>query len=83
MADIRGRGLLIGIEMCDAQTAGELVLHLLDAGLLTNHSLNAQRVVRLTPPAVLRDADLERIGAALTTAAAALLRSASSLPGRG
>ncbi|MFF0063200.1 aspartate aminotransferase family protein [Streptomyces sp. NPDC005279] len=83
VADIRGRGLLIGIEMCDAQTAGELVLHLLDAGLLTNHSLNAQRVVRLTPPAVLRDADLERIGAALTTAAAALLRSASSRPGRG
>ncbi|MFE7779014.1 aspartate aminotransferase family protein [Streptomyces sp. NPDC057445] len=82
VADVRGRGLLIGIEMCDERTAGELVLHLLDAGLLTNHSLNAHRVVRLTPPAVLRDADLERIGTAFTTAAGALLRSASSLPGR-
>jgi putrescine aminotransferase len=74
VADIRGKGLLIGIEMRDEALAGELVLHLLEAGLLVNHSLNAHRVVRLTPPAVLTRSDLDRISEAFTAASAALLK---------
>jgi putrescine aminotransferase len=72
VTEVRGRGLLIGVEMRDEQLAGELVLHLLEAGLLVNHSLNAHRVVRLTPPAVLTADDLDRIRSAFTTAVAAL-----------
>jgi putrescine aminotransferase len=58
IADVRGRGLLIGIEFADQRYVGELVLELLDRGVLVNHSLNASKVVRLTPPAILSDADL-------------------------
>jgi putrescine aminotransferase len=71
---VRGRGLLIGIEMRDEQLAGELVLHLLEAGVLVNHSLNAHRVVRLTPPAVLTPSDLDWISTAFTTAVTALTK---------
>ncbi|WP_037881282.1 aspartate aminotransferase family protein [Streptomyces sp. NRRL F-5727] len=82
VVDIRGRGLLLGIELCDEGAAGELVLHLLESGLLVNHSLNAHRVVRLTPPAVLTPADLDRITRAFTAAATALARTTASTKGR-
>ncbi|MET9952804.1 aminotransferase class III-fold pyridoxal phosphate-dependent enzyme [Streptomyces sp. NPDC006339] len=81
VVDIRGRGLLLGIEMRDEGAAGELVLHLLESGLLVNHSLNAHRVVRLTPPAVLTPADLDWITRAFTSAATALARTTASTKG--
>ncbi|MET9953690.1 aminotransferase class III-fold pyridoxal phosphate-dependent enzyme [Streptomyces sp. NPDC006339] len=81
VADIRGQGLLLGIELADAHTAGELVLHLMEAGVLVNHSLNAHTVVRLTPPAVLTEANVDRIAEAFAGAATALSRTASSRKG--
>jgi putrescine aminotransferase len=79
--DVRGAGLLIGLEFDDPGTALDFVLDLLDRGVLVNHSLNAHRVVRLTPPAVLTDADADRVveavaAAALTLADRTLERSA-------
>ncbi|MGQ0750863.1 MAG: aspartate aminotransferase family protein [Betaproteobacteria bacterium] len=46
VADIRGQGLMIGIEL--AQPCGELVQQALDAGLLIN--VTADTVIRLLPP---------------------------------
>jgi len=70
--DVRGAGLLIGLEFADPGTALDLVLDLLDRGVLVNHSLNAHRVVRLTPPAVLTDAEADRVVEAVAAAALAL-----------
>ncbi|MEW2138872.1 aminotransferase class III-fold pyridoxal phosphate-dependent enzyme [Streptomyces sp. NPDC005409] len=81
VVDIRGRGLLLGVEMRDEGAAGELVLNLMESGLLVNHSLNAQRVVRLTPPAVLTPADVDRITDAFTSAATVLARATASTKG--
>ncbi|MFG2294484.1 aspartate aminotransferase family protein [Streptomyces sp. NPDC048603] len=81
VADIRGRGLLLGIEMRDEGAAGQLVMHLLESGLLVNHSLNAHRVVRLTPPAVLTPDDLDRITDVFTSAATALARTSAPTKG--
>ena len=50
----------------------DLLLDLLDRGVLVNHSLNAHRVVRLTPPAVLTDAEADRVVEAVAAAATAL-----------
>jgi putrescine aminotransferase len=72
LRDIRGVGLLIGLEFDDPGTALDLVLELLDRGVLVNHSLNAHRVVRLTPPAVLTDAEADRVVEAVAAAATAL-----------
>ncbi len=53
VAEVRGVGLLIGIECAVEGLAGELLLELMEAGVIANHSLNSDRVLRLTPPAVL------------------------------
>ncbi|MGB3771286.1 MAG: aminotransferase class III-fold pyridoxal phosphate-dependent enzyme [Rhodococcus sp. (in: high G+C Gram-positive bacteria)] len=57
--DVRGRGLLIGLDFGDAGTAGRFLLALLDRRVVANHSLNASPVVRLTPPATMTDADVD------------------------
>lgn len=49
--EIRGRGLLIGIEL--DRPCGELVTRALEQGLLIN--VTAERVVRLLPPLVTTD----------------------------
>jgi acetylornithine/N-succinyldiaminopimelate aminotransferase len=46
IVDIRGQGLMIGIEL--DRPCGELVTRGLDAGLLIN--VTAEKVVRLLPP---------------------------------
>lgn len=56
--EVRGVGLLIGIELTVPGLAGDLLLELLGAGVLANHSLNSAAVLRLTPPAVLDDSQV-------------------------
>ncbi len=51
--DIRGKGLMIGIEL--TRPCGELVEKALQAGLLIN--VTADTVVRLLPPLVMNDAE--------------------------
>lgn len=72
VAEVRGVGLLIGIELRDEQVAGDLTLELIDRHVLVNHSLNAHKVVRLTPPAVLTQAQVARLLDAFAGAATAL-----------
>jgi putrescine aminotransferase len=57
--DVRGLGLLIGIELTVDGLAGELLLELMSAGVIANHSLNTDHVLRLTPPAVLDRSDVQ------------------------
>lgn len=54
---IRGRGLMIGIEL--DQPCGELVQLALDAGLLIN--VTAGQVVRLLPPLTFTDAEADQL----------------------
>ncbi|MEU1205450.1 aminotransferase class III-fold pyridoxal phosphate-dependent enzyme [Nocardia sp. NPDC005825] len=57
--EVRGKGLLIGIEFDEPGLVGELYLNLVERGVLVNHSLNSPTVLRLTPPAVLSDDELD------------------------
>jgi len=74
VADVRGAGLLIGVEMVDEGATGELVMELMERGVIVNHSLNAHRVLRLTPPAVLSQEDVHWLLTALADSADALAR---------
>lgn len=65
VAEVRGRGLLIGIEFRTEQAVGEMVLEMIEHGVLVNHSLNASRVLRFTPPARLAESEVELFDAAL------------------
>lgn len=55
VSDIRGRGLMIGIEL--DRPCGDLVERGLDAGLLIN--VTADTVVRLLPPLNMKDAEVQ------------------------
>lgn len=66
--EVRGRGLLIGIEFDDPAPVGELLLQLLDAGVVVNSSLNNNTVLRFTPPAVLTAGDEDALLGALSVA---------------
>ncbi|MEW6647797.1 MAG: acetylornithine transaminase [Pseudomonadota bacterium] len=57
VVDIRGKGLMIGIEL--DRPCGELVKRALEQGLLIN--VTAERVVRLLPPLILSDAEADQI----------------------
>lgn len=58
---VRGRGLLIGIEFADAAMTADLLLALVEQHVIANHSLNSSQVVRLTPPAVIRDNEVDQL----------------------
>jgi putrescine aminotransferase len=70
---VRGAGLLIAVEIDDPGTAGELLIDLVKHRIVANLSLNSDYVLRLTPPAVLTDTDVEffldRFEAAVRTTA--------------
>ncbi|MGM0554189.1 MAG: acetylornithine transaminase [Pseudomonadota bacterium] len=54
---VRGRGLMIGVEL--DRPAGELVTAALERGLILN--VTAERVVRLLPPLIIHDDEVEMI----------------------
>lgn len=72
--DVRGEGLLIGIDCTTPDVAAELMMALLERRVVTSYSLNTHTVLRLTPPAVLDAADLDWLESALTGAARDLAR---------
>lgn len=55
VVDVRGVGLLIGVEFTSSDLAGEFMMKLLERRIIVAHSLNTHRVVRLTPPAILTE----------------------------
>ncbi len=67
--EIRGQGLMIGIEL--ARDCGELMRRALDRGLLIN--VTAGNVVRLLPPLIISEAEAERIAAGVAELVRAFL----------
>ena len=70
--EIRGAGLLLGIEFSDGGYAGEMMLALVDHGVMANHSNNNPTVVRLTPPAVIGESEIKTIEEAVRRGFASL-----------
>lgn len=68
--EVRGVGLLLGIEFAAEHIAGDFIFELLRRKVIVSTSLNAHRVVRFTPPAVLTQAEtdwlLGAVGEAVT-----------------
>ena len=66
IADIRGRGLMLGIQL--QRDCGELVQQALDAGLLIN--VTAGNTIRLLPPLIINEQEARE----LATGVADLIR---------
>jgi acetylornithine/succinyldiaminopimelate/putrescine aminotransferase len=59
VADIRGAGLLIGIEFAEASVTRRFVAETLARGVVVNWTLNADRVVRLAPPLTIAEEEID------------------------
>jgi len=57
--DIRGAGLLIGIEFADTSMTRQFVAETLSRGVIVNWTLNADRVVRLAPPLTISEEEID------------------------
>jgi acetylornithine/N-succinyldiaminopimelate aminotransferase len=61
--DIRGMGLMVGVEL--DRPCGELVKRALEAGLVMN--VTADKVIRLLPPLVIKEAEARQLVSMLAT----------------
>jgi putrescine aminotransferase len=71
--EVRGIGLLIAIEWMADYHALDFLIEMFDRRVILNHSMNAPRVARLTPPAILSEEDVDTIEAAVRASAEALV----------
>ena len=69
VADVRGRGLLIGMDFTASDLAVEFLMELIARRVVPSYSLNTYHVLRLTPPATLTEPDIAELEQALTGAA--------------
>jgi putrescine aminotransferase len=72
--EVRGRGLLIGVEFAAAHLAADFYLEMLSRRVVICSSLNSDCVARLTPPAVLTEREVGYLIEATADSAAALGR---------
>lgn len=72
---VRGRGLLLGLELADAAKTRRFCRAALKRGLILNWTLHCDNIVRLAPPLVITEEEselaVERIAAALQSAGCA------------
>ena len=69
LVEVRGCGLLWGIELASAGQAGEVLLELAQHGLLTSPCLSSSTTIRIAPPLTTTD---EQLGQAMEILAAAI-----------
>jgi acetylornithine/succinyldiaminopimelate/putrescine aminotransferase len=69
--EIRGIGLLIGIEFATAPMARRFVAETLARGVIVNWTLNADRVVRLAPPLTISEHEIDFAVTAMKEASSA------------
>lgn len=78
IVDVRGEGLLVGVEFVSSDLATEFLIGLLDEHVIPSYSLNSSNVLRLTPPALLSASDLDWLARALDAAARHVARTATT-----
>jgi putrescine aminotransferase len=82
VVEVRGQGLLIGVELVEAGLAGELLIELFNHGVVGNHSMNGSSVVRFTPPAIITPQQEDQLLAAFDLATRDLIKQGASMPTR-
>ena len=80
VTEVRGQGLLIGVDFVSPDAAAEFLIGLLDSHVIPSYSLNSAQVLRLTPPAILDAADLGWLGRGLISAAKHAARAMPAAP---
>jgi len=60
IAEVRGQGLIIGIEFTDAGYAGYAIAELVNNKVLAAYTLNNPKVIRVEPPLVITEAEVDK-----------------------
>jgi putrescine aminotransferase len=60
IAEVRGLGLMIGVELSREEFAGSVISELVKRHLIAVYTLNQPKVIRLEPPLTIQSADLEQ-----------------------
>ncbi len=68
VAEVRGKGLLIGIELTKEGLGGFIMAEMIQDGIIVAYTLNNPRVIRLEPPLVISGQQIEEVVSALTRA---------------
>src|SRR6202035_4558095 len=68
IADVRGAGLLVGVELRSEGYGGTIIPELLKRGVTAAWTLNQQRVIRLEPPLVVTAGEVDVAVAAFDAA---------------
>ena len=68
VTDVRGRGLLVGIEFPDSDIGGLVISGLVQHKILSAFSMNNPEVLRLEPPAVITELQIAQVIEALRAA---------------
>jgi putrescine aminotransferase len=71
IADVRGAGLLVGVELRSEGYGGSIIPELLKRGVTAAWTLNQQRVIRLEPPLIVSEDEVARALAAFDAAVGA------------
>jgi putrescine aminotransferase len=79
IADVRGAGLLVGVELRSEGYGGSIIPELLKRGVTAAWTLNQQRVIRLEPPLIVSAAEVERALVAFDAAVEAAFISLGTL----
>ena len=77
--EVRGLGLLVGVELTHEGYGGTIIPEMLKAGVTAAWTLNMQRVIRLEPPLIVTSAEVERALDALRAGVGAALDRLGSL----
>jgi len=65
---VRGRGLLVAVQFADPDIGGLVIGGLLQSKILAAFALNAPETLRLEPPAIITEAEVDQAIAALREA---------------
>ena len=63
--EVRGLGLLVGVELTNEGYGGWIIPEMLKSGVTAAWTLNQQRVIRLEPPLIVRESEVARALTAL------------------
>ena len=69
--EVRGKGLMIGIELTKEGVGGMLMNELIAGGVLVAYTLNNPKVIRMEPPLTIDDSQLDTVMGVLRQAVAA------------
>ena len=79
IAEVRGRGLLIGVEFTDSDIAGLVIAGMIQRRVIAAYALNSPGVVRIEPALTIAQEDLDHGLTALAESVAQVKEMLASL----